>query len=247
MYIDDIAVGTDVPAGEWLTTTTSTDNITLIDLISGTNYEAQVTSDCDEQPHWSERVTFTTLKQTTVTQTINLASGINWVSFYVETTLDDLKAALLSAFDNASGIKITSQSNGYTIWNGSSWRGSLNSIDVIQMYVVEVPSACEISLEAMPIDPAEHPITIVNGINWIGFPFSASMDLTDAFNGFAVSGDKVSSLNDGNANYQGSWSGGLSSLQPGQGYKLEVTTTAPRTLIFPTGAKKAKPFDLMGK
>ena len=241
LYIDDIAVGTDVPAGEWLTTTTSTDNITLIDLISGTNYEAQVTSDCDEQPHWSERVTFTTLKQTTVTQTLNLSTGVNWVSFYVETTLDDLKAALLSALSNASGIKITSQSNGYTSWNGNSWRGSLNSIDVIQMYVVVVPSACELSLEAMPIDPVAHPITIVNGINWIGFPFSASMSLTEAFNGFAVNGDKVMSLTDGSANYQGSWSGGLSTLQPGQGYKFGSTTTAPRTFVFPSNAKTTKP------
>jgi len=184
---------------------------------------------------------------TTVTQTLNLSAGVNWVSFYVETTLDDLKTALVSALSNASGIKITSQNNGYAIWNGSSWRGSLNSIDVIQMYVVEVPSACEISLEAMPIDPSEHPITIVNGTNWIGFPFSADMSLTDAFNGFAVNGDKVSSQNNGNATYQGSWNGGLSTLQPGQGYKFESTTTVPRTFTYPSGAKKAKPFDPMGK
>ena len=183
----------------------------------------------------------------TVTQTLSLSAGVNWVSFYVETTLDDLKAALQSALNNASGIKITSQSNGYTSWNGSLWRGSLNSIDVSQMYVVEVPTACMFSLEALPINPAAHPITIVNGINWIGFPFSASMSVTDAFDEFAENGDKVSSLNNGSANYQGSWSGGLSSLQPGQGYKLEVTTTVPRTFTFPTGAKKATPFNPMGK
>ena len=184
---------------------------------------------------------------TNVTQTIQLASGVNWVSFYVETTLDDLKTALVSALSNAPGIKITSQSNGYTSWNGSSWRGSLNSIDVSQMYVIEVPAACDITLEAMPIDPAEHPITIVNGTNWIGFPFSANMSLTDAFDGFAVNGDKVSSLNGGSATYQGSWNGGLSTLQPGQGYKLEVTTTGQRTFTFPSSAKKATPFNPMGK
>jgi len=183
----------------------------------------------------------------TVTQTLSLSAGVNWVSFYVETTLDDLKAAIQSALNNASGIKIASQNNGYTIWNGSSWRGSLNSIDVSQMYVIEVPSACEISLEAMLINPAAHPITIVNGINWIGFPFSASMSVTDAFDEFAMNGDKVTSLNGGSANYQGSWSGGLSTLQPGQGYKFESTTTVPRTFTFPTGAKKATPFNPMGK
>ena len=239
LYIDDIVVG---QLFEWQTVTATTTHVTLTGLINGTTYQAQVKGDC-EDCEWSETVSFTT----TVTQTLNLASGVNWVSFYVETTLDDLKAALMSASNNASGIKITSQSNGFISWNGSSWRGSLNSIDVSQMYVIEVPAACEISLEAMPIDPAEHPITIVNGVNWIGFPFSASMTLTNAFDGFAVNGDKVSSLNGGSANYQGSWSGGLSSLQPGQGYKFESTTTAPRTFTFPTGAKKAKPFKPMGK
>ena len=183
-----------------------------------------------------------------VTQTIELASGVNWVSFNVEITLDELKSVLLSALDNASGIKITSQNNGYTIWNGSSWRGTLNPFDVGQMYVVEVPSTCVITLEAMPINPAEHPITLVNGINWIGFPLSANMSLTNAFTGFAVNGDKVMSLTDDSANYnQGSWSGSLSNLQPGQGYKYKVTTTGQRTLVFPMGTTKTKPFIPMGK
>ena len=183
-----------------------------------------------------------------VTQTIELASGVNWVSFNVEITLDELKSVLLSALDNASGIKITSQNNGYTIWNGSSWRGTLNPFDVGQMYVVEVPSTCVITLEAMPIDPTAHPITIENGINWIGFPLSANMSLTNAFTGFAVNGDKVMSLTGDSTNYnQGSWSGSLSNLQPGQGYKYKVTTTGQRTLVFPMGTTKTKPFIPMGK
>ena len=247
VYIDDITISPVAqPTGEWQNVydieTTST---TLTDLVLNTEYEVRVTSDCSYGGDIS--VVFFTMEEPTAVQTINLSAGVNWVSFYVETTLDDLKTALLSALNNASGIKITSQSNGFTSWNGSSWRGTLNSIDVSQMYVIEVPATCAISLEAMPIDPAAHPITIVNGTNWIGFPLSADMTLTNAFNGFAVNGDKVSSLNNGSANYQGSWSGGLMTLQPGQGYKLEVTTTAPRTLIFPTGAKKAKPFIPMGK
>ena len=171
---------------------------------------------------------------TTMTQTIALAEGENWVSFSVETTLDDLKAALVTALNNASGIKITSQSNGYTNWNGSTWRGSLYPFDVSQMYVIDVPRDCRITLTAMPIDPTEHPITIVNGTNWIGFPFSVNMTLNDAFAGIAVSGDKVYSKS-GYATYSGSrWNGGLTNLQPGQGYKYKMTTTEPRTLVFPS-------------
>ena len=242
LYVDDITIGAyEVPAGEWQTVSSTTTNVTLTDLTPKTPYEAQVKSDCSDPEAWSNMVTFTTLEQTNVTQTIALASGVNWVSFDVETTLDDLKAALLSALDNASGIKITSQSNGYTNWNGRSWRGSLSPFDVSQMYVIEVPAACEISLEAMPMDPAAHPITIVNGPNWIGFPLVSSMNVNDAFDGFAVGGDKVTSLNAGFSSYNGrAWRGGLTTLEPGQGYKYEVTTTGERTLVFPSSNKSIK-------
>ena len=250
LYIDDIVVGTEIPAGEWQTATVAGNatevSTTLTGLNSETPYEVYVYPDCNPDKV-SETVIFTTEPVTTVTQTLSLSAGVNWVSFNVETTLDDLKTALLGELNNASGIKITSQNNGYTNWNGRSWRGSLNPFDVSQMYVIELPSACEISLEAMPINPAEHPITLVNGPNWIGFPLLESMTLTNAFTGFAVNGDKVTSLSNGFANYRGSWRGGLTTLQPGQGYKYEVTTTGQRTFTFPTSAKKTKPFNPMGK
>ena len=167
--------------------------------------------------------------------TIPLSQGCNWFSSNMEITLDDLKAALLSALNNASGIKITSQSNGYTIWNGSSWKGSLSPFEVSQMYVIDVPSACEITLEAMPIDPAEQLITIFPGFNWIGFPLNTSMSVEDAFAGFAVSGDKISSKSQ-NAIYTGiRWEGTLNTLVPGQGYMFESSQTGNRTFIFPSG------------
>jgi len=250
LIIDDIMIGPEDNADGWQTATVAGNanevNAILTGLSPETIYEAYAYSDCDPD-RVSETVRFTTLEPTTLTQSISLSEGENWVSFFVETTLNDLKTALVSASNNASGIKITSQNNGFTSWNGSSWKGSLSPFDVRQMYVIEVPAACDFTLEAMPINPAAYPITIVNGTNWIGFPFSADMTLTNAFSGFAVNGDKVMSLNDGSATYQGSWSGGLSTLQPGQGYKLEATTTGQRTLVFPSGAKKATPFNPKGK
>ena len=177
--------------------------------------------------------TFAFYKAIPMTQTIELASGANWVSFYVDITLDDLKEALLNALgDDATNIKITSQSNGYTYWDGSTWRGTLNPFDVSQMFVIEVTGACEISLEAMPV---ARPITIVNGTNWIGFPFSGSMSLSNAFSGFAENGDKILAPNGSFATYNGdNWEGELTELLRGQGYKYEVTTTGERNLVFPS-------------
>ena len=90
----------------------------------------------------------------------------------------------------------------------------------------------------MPLHPAEHPVTIVNGANWIGFPLSESVSLSNTFNGFAVSGDVVKSKDNGIASYNGTqWRGTLNTLVPGQGYIYKSAATGTRTFTFPTSIK----------
>ena len=176
----------------------------------------------------------------TVTQTIALSAGVNWFSTYVEIALDDLKAALVDALPNASAtnaIIIKSQRNGQATYNGTRWRGALDTFDVAYMYQVTVPESCEIMLEGMLVDPADHPISIKNGPNWIGFPLSASMTPTDAFAGLPpVSGDVLKSKTQ-QTNYSNRWRGALNNLVPGQGYIYNSAATGERTLVFPTSAK----------
>jgi hypothetical protein len=187
------------------------------------------------------------LKQRSVTQTLNLSAGVNWVSFYVETDLDAVKAALVAAMP-VNGVAIAAQNGGRTTYNGGRWRGALSTLDVSQMYKITVPEACEITVEGMPIDPAAHPVSIRKGLNWIAFPFMESMTIADAFAGFATNGDQVKSMNDGQTAYNGNrWRGALNTFVPGKGYIYNSAVNANRTFVFPTGAKKAKPFDLMGK
>jgi hypothetical protein len=88
----------------------------------------------------------------------------------------------------------------------------------------------------MPIDPTQHPVTIKNGPNWIGFPFSISMTPTDAFVGFAINGDQISSKTQ-KATYNNRWRGALSELVPGQGYIYQSTATGDRIFTFPIIAK----------
>ncbi len=172
-------------------------------------------------------------------QTIPLSAGTNWVSFNVETTLDDLKAALVDALPGSTSINIRSQNSGYSTYNGTRWRGSLNSIDLTQMYMVTVNAPCEIALEGMPIDPDGLPITIKSGNNWMAFPIATSMTLSEAFAGFTVTtGDVIKSQNNGMATYNGTrWRGSLSVLEAGQGYIYNSAATGDKTLVFPTTAK----------
>ena len=240
--IDDIVIGKAGIVYDWQTVTVAGGTLlvstTLTGLTPETIYEAYVYPDCDPfKP--SETITFTTLEQTTIAQTIALAAGVNWVSFNVETTLDSLKAALVAAMP-VSGVTIAAKDDGQTFYNGTRWRGALASLDMAQMYRITVPSACEIVLEGMPVDPSSHPITIKSGLNWIGYPFMESMTITDAFAGFAVSGDEVRAKDDGIAKYVGTrWRGALTHLVPGQGYIYNSAVSGNRTFVYPTGSSKS--------
>ena len=174
---------------------------------------------------------------TTPTQTIALSNGTNWVSFYVETNLDDLKAALVAAVPGTD-IKIQDQNNNtkYNPNNGR-WSGRLNTLDVAYMYMITVASDCEITLEGSPINPADHPVEIKNGATWIGFPLTENMTPANAFAGFAVAGDKVQSQSN-NASYNGTrWSGRLTTLEPGKGY-IYHSQSEMRVLTFPGVARR---------
>ena len=175
-------------------------------------------------------------KQSTVQQTTSLNSGWNWFSTCVEITLDDLKAALMEALPNTT-ITIKSQTQNTTYNpNTQRWGGSI-TWDVAKMYNIKTAASCEIMLEGIPINPSEYPITIMSGVNWIAFPFSESMSISDAFTGFAVNGDKVKSQI-GTSQYQsGSWRGNLNTLEPGKGYMYISNTQENRTFTFPTNAK----------
>ena len=170
-------------------------------------------------------------------QTIALSAGTNWISTYVDITLDDLKDALVDALPGSTSMMIKSQS-GYTSYNGTRWRGNLNEFDVAQMYQIMVSSDCEITLEGMPVNPAELSITISNGPNWIGFPFSESMSVTETFAEFeAVIGDMIKSK-DAYTTYNGTrWRGGLTTFEPGQGYIYNSTAAETKTFTFPTGER----------
>ncbi len=172
--------------------------------------------------------------ENSATQTITLTEGWNWISANVEITLDELKEALVNTLGNTA-IQIKSKDE-TTSYNGTRWRGTLNSLDVACMYKINVNADIELTFSGTRVNPAGHPVTIHNGANWIAYPLDVVMSLDNAFEGFAVSGDMVKSK-DFYSTYSGRWRGTLDSLEPGKGLIYKSNATGDRALVFPNSAK----------
>ena len=179
----------------------------------------------------------------TVTQTIELFEGWNWISTYIEREpvelLDMLKESL-----SENGIQIESQYDGLTENIGDGyWWGDLDGVGIMNenMYLIEVAADCTVELEGTAVDPADHEITLYPEWTWIGFPCTEEVDIVVALSGLeAEEGDMIEGP-DGVAEYLGGgfWYG-IETFVPGQGYMYFSNSDESKTLVFQTGRSKAK-------
>ena len=165
-----------------------------------------------------------------VEQTITIPSDWSWWSTCLDITLEDLEAALGTAC-----LGITSQHDGFIGNYSGYWAGGLQSISPSKMYKLDLSSDVTITLSGVPVNPADCPITLDYGANWIGYPMSRSMSLEEAFAGAnPVNGDMVSSLGASSMYYNGTWYGELHTLVPGLGYIYKSNALESKSFTFPT-------------
>ena len=166
----------------------------------------------------------------TVEQTLTLSGGWSWWSTNLDITLEDLEAALGTAC-----LGITSQHDGFISNYSGYWAGGLQSISPNKMYRIRLSEEVTITLSGTVVNPADYPITLDYGANWIGYPMSQSMSLNEAFVGAnPVNGDKVSSYNGSSMYYNGAWYGELNALESGKGYIYTSNDTETKTFTFPS-------------
>ena len=179
----------------------------------------------------------------TVEQTVPLSVGWNWWSSYIE--LSDIDG--LGQLENSIGIPrvvIQSQNDGYVksgLRNGRViWRGELTSVNNEEMYRIGTKAACSATVVGHVTTPSDHPITINRGWNWIGFPCSQSVSVDVALSGLSPRNNDVIKGIHSYATYSnGSWSGTLNTLEPGQGYMYGSRSNSPKTLVYQTGREDA--------
>ena len=169
---------------------------------------------------------------TEVEQTVTLLQGMNWWSTNLAITLNDLKAAIAAAVGPTGTATIKSKTKSIN-YQGGQWRPANMAFDIREMYQIEVSSACTITLTGVSVNPADYPITIHSGANWIGYLPGESKTVTAAFAGLnPVNGDVVKSKT-GSTVFNGTiWRGSLNTLEPGQGYIYQSAATGDKTFTY---------------
>jgi len=187
-----------------------------------------------------------------VTQTTDFAQGWNWWSTYINTNGYNSLGVLEEAL-GSNALQIKSQSDfaqyleipGY----GGYWYGTLDTIlSNKQTYLIQNAASCQIEFTGIPVSPADHPITITQGWNWIGFPSSSAISFADAFAGFTpTDGDQVKSQSSFTQymeipGYGGIWYGGLEAenLTPGMGLMYKSMGSGSATLVYPNAGRSVE-------
>jgi hypothetical protein len=205
---------------------------TITGLTPTTNYCVRVQGVCDGvESAWSTPVMFTTGEGATETQTITLLSGWNWWSTYLDINLAQLETLVTNHATN-----ITSLDNGSASYNSnnSAWFGSF-TLDPAKMYKINATEACELSMSAVPVNPAEHEVTINSGISWIGYPLAQAMSVDDALSGLTPEENDVIKTSGKMAMYSdGYWEGSLTTLEPGKGYIYRSRASQAKTFFYPS-------------
>ncbi len=174
-----------------------------------------------------------------ITQTTDLAQGWNWWSTYVEQDgIDGL--AMLEESLGENGYQIKSQTDFVTNY-GSMWFGMLSSITNEETYMIDNTTSCQIEMTGAPVTPSDHPITVSSGWNWIGYPCTNTMSVSEAFSGYTpANGDQVKSQSDYAIYYSGMWIGQLQSITPGTGLMYLSNNATSTTLVYPDGGRSTE-------
>ena len=172
------------------------------------------------------------------TQNIPLTTGWNWVSTNrISTTpslLDQMKSSLSGVGEQIKG------NSAFIQLYGTVWVGSLSSISEKEMYLVKMKADHPLTLFGKPADPANTPIPVSFGWNWISyipsFPATVGYALSSVN---AKTGDMIKNDAGFSTFYGTSWYGTLPNMQSGGGYQYNSTNATPKTFYYPSVAAKS--------
>ncbi len=164
--------------------------------------------------------------------------GWTWYSTFVE--LNDINGLeMMEDGLGDNGVMIKSQQNGFVMYDLGEWMGALTSMNNESMYLINVNTPCSVVFNGMMADPAQHPITLAPGWNWIGYPSAAAADINTALANLQPHEGDVVKTQEAFSQYSDElgWTGGLNTLTPGDGLMYRSLNNQTMNFVYVTESK----------
>ncbi len=147
--------------------------------------------------------------------TLELAQGWNWSSHNLA---DDVSMTRLNTY----ALEVRSQTQQSIYDELLGWQGSLRNLSKTEGFKVRMREGADVTLRGSLYDTSV-PVLLLKGWNWVGVPLKNATVLTAALKNYKpTTGDRIVGL-DKNATYNGStWTGTLTTLEPGQAYLIKA-------------------------
>lgn len=169
-----------------------------------------------------------------IEQPLQLKSGWQWVSMYVEPQTADCGEL----------IKDVKESVNMVIGENGQWTPASNSLVDMgagRMYKMQMNAQTQLSVVGNAIDVKQSPTVIRPYWNWIGYKAVGYVSLADAFADLEPQNGDVVKSQTAFATWQDTeWVGSLYALQAGEGYQYRSSREADRTFFYPEPTGSAK-------
>lgn len=164
-------------------------------------------------------------------QVVDFNSNWNWTSLYVNPT-DTIASSLLDPI--IPYLIVLKNKTSSMIFENSNFVGKDIIIKAAEKYRAKLSAKKRHTFIGKPVDLANTPITIVPNWNWIGYPASFNISVTDAFAGLNPKDGDIVKSKSSFATYSGyEWVGTLTTLIPGHGYEYYSVDANTKVFTFP--------------
>ncbi len=168
-----------------------------------------------------------------INEEIPLNVGWNWLSFNLDFPVNDLNT-VFSGNTLLDGNLLRSQISLAEYFEGT-WFGTLNSIDVRQMYLLNAGRIDTLSLWGKVLNPGT-PIPLQKNWNWISYLPKFNLPVKSAMQSYQPQDQDIIKSQTSFAVYVediDAWLGNLRFMEPHKGYQLYTSQDNPSQLIYP--------------
>ena len=168
----------------------------------------------------------------TVTLNKDLSVGWNWFSINIENDDMSLDNVFYSLGENATLIK--NQTGFATYYADFGWYG-LDAIDVTSMYMIMMTTSADLVFEGTAVDFVNTPISLSTGWNLIGYLPQTPNNLDNALSSIGENAALLKNQTEFATYYEGFGWYGMDSLNPSDGYMINIVASAELVYGVPDG------------